>query len=317
MHNKIAFAKTAWSELYEGGPVYGRHGYIGKYEEGHERYNFLPTPDGSYCGYLPPIGKTWAVPKPQERDGWLLIFVAAREGRGHLTVVGWYEDATFEQEYLSRPEYETNRQFETDVNGDEFVYCVSARIAHRIPVDERTVTICGEHFRRSSILYARGGLRSESWRQRLAEEAESIVQAFIPSKSPERSSAPGATPPISTPKHRSAVDIAAIKRAKQYLKQRGYKVIDRQSDKCGCDLLAKRSQTPSELHIEVKGTSLDLARFYLTKNEMSYLNNPKWRLALVTKALKSPTLRLLDEKQVRAEFTFEAVAWVALSKSSL
>jgi hypothetical protein len=90
MFDRIAFVKTGWSELYQGGPVVGRF----QDQNWHERYNFMPGPDGVYYGYVPPIGKAQAAPNPQNRTGWLLIFVAAFEGYGPITAVGWYEDAS-------------------------------------------------------------------------------------------------------------------------------------------------------------------------------------------------------------------------------
>jgi hypothetical protein len=49
---RIAFVKTGWSELCQGGPVVGRF----KDQNWHERFNFQIGPDGIYYGYVPPIG---------------------------------------------------------------------------------------------------------------------------------------------------------------------------------------------------------------------------------------------------------------------
>jgi len=113
MVERIAFVKTGWSEEYSGGPVVGRHAHISEFKEAHERFNFLKAPNKQFYAYLPPIGRNFRPPQPQETSDWLVIFVSARNGNGPLTVVGWYEHATFEREYQERPEYESGQNFET------------------------------------------------------------------------------------------------------------------------------------------------------------------------------------------------------------
>ncbi len=141
MHSRIAFVKTGWSDEYQGGPVLGRYAHIAQHKEAHERFNFLQTADGHYYGYLPPIGKKERPPQPRITDCWLLIFVSARKGNGPLTVVGWYEDAHLYPEYSDRPEYTTESDFESDVHGGKFGYCISAAVAHLIPSAERSQVI--------------------------------------------------------------------------------------------------------------------------------------------------------------------------------
>jgi hypothetical protein len=99
-----------------------------------------------------------------------------------------------------------------------------------------------------------------------------------------------------------------------YFRQRGYAVRDRQADKCGYDLLALRKRDKSEFHVEVKGTSLLGESFFITRNEYGYIDNPKWRLALVTDALSSATLRLLDAREVWRRFRFEPMTWIVVAR---
>ena len=171
MHTRIALVKTGWSDEYQGGPVKGRFAH----DEKHERFNFQQATDGSFYGYLPPIGPKERPPQPKIPDGWLLIFVSARNGNGPLTVVGWYEDATLHSEYKDRPEYDTEPDFEKDVHGAKFGYCISADTARLIPAGSRTQTIRGDHLKRSPVLYVRGNGKNESWRQELATWAEELV----------------------------------------------------------------------------------------------------------------------------------------------
>jgi hypothetical protein len=59
MVDRIAIVKTGWSDWYQGEQVVGRFGYLNattEGQQGHECYNFMPAPDGSYYGYLPPVG---------------------------------------------------------------------------------------------------------------------------------------------------------------------------------------------------------------------------------------------------------------------
>lgn len=306
MHERIALVKTGWSDEYQGGPVIGRYAHIEKFDEAHERFNFLKTADGKYYGYLPPIGKLYRPPQPKDSEGWLLIFISARNGNGPLTVVGWYEDATLHTEYLDRPEYSTEPDFETDVHGSNFGYCISARIAHLIPVASRTQTISGDHFKRSPILYVRGNGKNDSWRRELANFAEELVKnppADI-DKPPPRISFPDS-------EHRKKVELASIKAAHALL-SKTHRVTDRQKDNCGYDLLARDKKTGDELHVEVKGTSSKTMHFYLTRGEYRYmLSTPQWRLLMVTDALSNPKLTLLTHKEVRKTFDLEAFAWEA------
>jgi len=307
MADRIAFVKTGWSDKYQGGPVIGRHGYLNtskgpKGRNGDECFNFMPAPDGTYYGYLPPMGK--AAPKPDVKTGWLLIFVAAYRGKGPLTVVGWYQNATFTDDYKPRPEYKLSKYFETNDEGKKFIYCVSAKQTVLVDISRRISTIPGTHFRRASIIYVREKGRSEPWRKELAARAEKIVQQLALGTTSDSF-------PLGSVEHRSEVEKAAVETACRYLKKNGYAVRDRQPDKCGYDLLAQRKKIPSELHIEVKGTSLLGERFFISRNEYDYMSNPKWRLALVTDALGSPTLQVLDERKVKAGFNFEPMMFMA------
>ena len=181
MVDRVAIVKTGWSDWYQGGPVVGRFGYLNATEEGqkgHECYNFKPAQDGTYYGYLPPIGR--GPPQPRMKDHWLLIFIAAFEGKGPLTFVGWYEDATFAEGYTERPEYRLSEPFETDAWGSPLFYCISAKRTHLVPLEKRTETLPGHHMRRSPIAYVRGQGEAEPWRESLAARAEELVTKFLP-----------------------------------------------------------------------------------------------------------------------------------------
>ena len=176
MVDRIAFVKTGWSEKYAGGKVVGRHAYISEFGDAHEQFNFREAPDKRFYACIPPIGRKFQPPQPQEANDWLIIFVSARNGNGPLTVVGWYEQATFEREYRERPEYESGNDFDTDVEDNNYVYCISSSSAQLIPVENRNTTVPGDHFRRTPIIYARGNGQDDEWREELAILAEKTVR---------------------------------------------------------------------------------------------------------------------------------------------
>ena len=141
IYPRIALIKTGWSDHYQGGPVLGRYAHLKEYDEAHERFNFLKHSSGRFYGYLPPIGEKERTPQPKIKDGWLLVFVSAKNGSGPLTVVGWYKDAIFHDEYIDRPEYTDTDEFENDVHGNKFSYCLSSKTAHLIPTASRIDTV--------------------------------------------------------------------------------------------------------------------------------------------------------------------------------
>ncbi len=307
LFDKIAFVKTGWSDYYSGGPIIGRHDYIYKFNDAHERFNFLQAPDKKYYAYIPPIGEKYSVPQPADREGWLIIFVSAYEGKGPLVAVGYYVNARFESELKYRPEYELQIPFETDVQGNKYSYCIISNEAYLIPKSERDFEIDGKHFRRSPIIYARGVNNKDNWRKDYANIAEQIYRQYSTKEKTKISGEPVLRFPDQ--KHREKVEKASIDFIKNKLKELGYIIEDKQKLKCGYDLLAKRDDEPSELHIEVKGTSGSEPHFYLSKNEKNYIPNPKWRLALVIKALNDPSHELLTKEQFKNRFDLIEIAW--------
>ena len=106
------------------------------------------------------------------------------------------------------------------------------------------------------------------------------------------------------PEKRKKVELAAIKYVVAYYVSLGYSVTERQSDNCGYDLFVKKGK--SVLKVEVKGTSLDEQRFFLSRNERVKSVDPQWRFAIVSNALDNPDLSVYNTKK-----------WKRLSISSL
>jgi hypothetical protein len=131
MHKRIAVIKTGWCQDYDGDAVEAAHKNVARYKEGHERYNFRRGPQGGYFGYTPPIGKLEVPPAPKELDGWLVFVLAKKKREPGIYLAGWYEDATFQEDYTPRPEYDARvPQLERDNQGGKFSYILRAPAGH-------------------------------------------------------------------------------------------------------------------------------------------------------------------------------------------
>lgn len=154
-------------------------------------------------------------------------------------------------------------------------------------------------------MYARGYGANERWRAQMATIAE---QGVGEQRLDLRESG---TPTVGFPdaEHRKRVEEASVTAASDFLQRNGYAIEDRQKANCGYDLIALRPQQPKELHVEVKGTSTSVPHFFMTENERNYMQNPKWRLALVTNALDQPKVEILDASKTSQRFDFSPLAW--------
>ncbi|MBU1106393.1 MAG: DUF3883 domain-containing protein [Candidatus Riflebacteria bacterium] len=303
---KIAFAKTGWSDFYQGGPVAGRHQYIVSDKEPHEKYNFLPGPDGLFYAYIPGIGSKHSVPQPKHRENWTVVFVAAYEGTGPLTVVGWYENALFEHDWCERPEYEAGIDFELDSDGSNFYYCIQGKKAFFIDPEKRQITVPGKHFARTSIVYILPENSSEPWRNE-------FYKIFQQVKSEGASQLTAGSIKKVRPKPNPEVEKVAVAFTMNYFSKQGYQIIDRQADNCGYDIIARSDR--GELHVEIKGTSLSEKTFIWTRNERNYSFNPRWRLAIVTNCLSTPKLTILERRQIEKAFIETPLQWEVKAKN--
>ena len=109
------------------------------------------------------------------------------------------------------------------------------------------------------------------------------------------------------PERRKKVELAAIDYVVTHYECQGYSISDRQSDNCGYDLFAKKGK--AVLKIEVKGSSLDEQRFFLSRNERAKSIDPQWRLAIVSNALDNPELSIYNTEEMKKVFDFEPLCW--------
>lgn len=115
------------------------------------------------------------------------------------------------------------------------------------------------------------------------------------------------SPSFPAPEKRKKVELAAIEYVVTHYERQGYSVSDRQSDNCGYDLFVEKGK--SVLKIEVKGTSLDEQRFFLSRNERAKSVDPLWRLAVVSSALDNPELSIYNTAEMEKTFGFEPLCW--------
>jgi hypothetical protein len=107
------------------------------------------------------------------------------------------------------------------------------------------------------------------------------------------------------------VERAAVRFITSRLERENYQVQNRERVSCGYDLYAKRGR--NELHVEVKGCTDDVQRFFLTRNEWNTSRtDPHWRLIVVNRALTKPSASVyLTRSDMARRFGFEPVQWVA------
>ncbi|GAB2611597.1 protein NO VEIN domain-containing protein [Kribbella endophytica] len=94
------------------------------------------------------------------------------------------------------------------------------------------------------------------------------------------------------------VEKAAVDFVVRAYRAEKYSVRSVERDHCGWDLTVSRGE--DALHVEVKGASGPLPRFFLTANEYQHAAiDPRWRLVIVTNALTDPTWHEIGWPEIR------------------
>lgn len=124
---------------------------------------------------------------------------------------------------------------------------------------------------------------------------------------------PEATPPWPNQAHRDAVECAAVDFVTRILEGQHFFVKDVGPENRGYDLLVSRDREGEPFqHIEVKGTSLPDEAFFLTRNERASSQlMPTWRLAVVTEALRNPSVKFYSAAEMERRFNFDPLVWRA------
>lgn len=327
-HDRIAIVNVGWSELYEGDALDGDHAFLRKNGWGAERYNFAQDPAGKFHIYVRPVGPHEAVPSPRKKDGWLLVLVSKRKGRPGLYIVGWFNDASFLNDYTDRPEYSKRTHFPLTPDGGKFPYVAVSKDGLRVPEDLRDARIDTTAMRRTSIMYLRGHGKTSEAKELLAKSVLAQIKklsatvAAVGSED-ERDDADDRENPISSDtKRRQETERRSMEVATAYFERRGYTVDDvSRNKKEFCDLIAVKDRAPRKgerLCIEVKGTQAEQPRFLMSRRERKFMEDPinaaTWRMLMVTSALNKPKLLELTVKETLKMFRLTTFTWFGEAK---
>ncbi len=117
------------------------------------------------------------------------------------------------------------------------------------------------------------------------------------------------------PESRRKVERAAINFVSTHFSEQRFQVRSREKENCGYDLLAERGS--EVLFLEVKGTSLSVPRFFISRNEYQCATRhpAEWRLVVVSNALTSPTMVVLTPGQMEEHYKFEPLCWECTPQS--
>ena len=319
--SKVLWVKFGWSDYYRGEQVVGNFSYLaGKGNFGHEMYNFLPAEDGTFFCFVPLANGF--TPRSLSPNGWTVICLAKHPERIGIHIVGWYEDATLHGRLLDVPHSREHRPIPGGKKNDRWKYCISSKKAHFVPPEWRTMPFSHRSIGRAKFSYLRGpgvecNANKEEVLKLLRKHLERLRSVAVETPTPD--SAPDPVDPMfgfGTPEHRKKVEKAAEKAVKKHFRAKGFLCNDVTKENRGFDFVFKRGQT--ELHVEVKGTSRKLRRFFLTPNENAYREdrgnrkNPAWRIAIVTKALgPRPKVHVYSSQAFQRKFELSPLLYIA------
>ena len=315
----MLWVKSAWSDYYRGGAVDGNFGFLEGGNDGHDAWNFQAFKGKYMLHTIPQIG---AAPDNDDKTGWTVICLAKRPEQTGIHIVGWYENATLEGDFVRRPK-EMTKYF--PASDDPYCYSIQSKTAYLVPPQHRTKPFSHPSIRSASYSYLSGPNVLESNNKKevkalLLAELERLKSVAI--KNPTPDNAPDLDNVFDNPlqgfgtaEHRKAVEVAAVKATISKLKKKGFRCTSREAENVGYDLFAKHKKH-GDLHVEVKGTAQADARFFMTANEYKYKQAPQWRLAMVTDALGDPKVKLMTLAKVEQKFDLEPMVWKASLKSA-
>ena len=319
--DKVLWVKFGWSDYYRGGSVDGNFSYLaGKGNVGHEAYNFEPAPDGTYYCYVPPQFEVHAPSNP-DQVGWTVVCLAKDPERKGIHIVGWYKDATLLGRWRDVPEPCARLRVSNPNSEVSWSYCITSRTAYFVPPEKRTIPFSHPSVRQGKFSFLRGpGVRTTTnkekvlryLKRRMKKLKSSVVENPTDGTAPD----PGAEPgdPLrgfGTPEHRKKVEKAAEKAVKSHYRAKGFSCTDVTKKNLGFDFIFRKGRT--ERHVEVKGTSGDHPRFFMTRNENCYRENPVWRIAIVTNALSpNPTVHVYDNRRFKRTFQLEPYVYTGM-----
>ena len=324
MVDKILWVKFGWSDYYRGEPVDGNFRALARGDVGHEAYNFEPAADGTYYCYVPEQGKNSAPSNP-DPTGWTVVCLAKHPKRKGIHIVGWYEDATLLGTWRYVPETRARLPVSDSDPDARWLYCITSRTAYFVPPEQRTRPFSHRSVGQGKFSFLRGPnvrttTNKEAVLKLLKRRMKKLRSAVIENPTDETAPDLGAEPGdpfrgFGTPEHRKKVEKAAEEAVKKHYRAKGFShddVYDNVTKKnLGFDFIFRKGRT--EHHVEVKGTSSDLPRFFMTRNENAYRETPAWRFAIVTNALgPKPTVRVYDNRRFKRTFELEPYVYTGM-----
>ena len=315
--DKVLWVKFGWSDHYRGGPVYGNFSQLARGFVGHEAYNFEPAADGTYYCYVPEHWGRYAPSNP-DPTGWTVVCLAKHPKRAGIHIVGWYEDATLLGTWGNVPENRAHLPVSDSDPDARWLYCITSRSAYFVPPERRTMPFSDRSVGRATFSFLRGpGVRTTDnkkkvlkyLKRRMRELKSAVTENPTDETAPDLGAEKGDPLRVfGTLEHRKKVEKAAEEAVKKHYHEKGFSHDDDDDDvtkkNLGFDFIFRKGQT--EHHVEVKGTSGDHPRFFMTRNENDYRENPKWRFAIVTNALgPKPTVRVYNNRRFKKTFELE------------
>ncbi|MCY4559762.1 MAG: DUF3883 domain-containing protein [Chloroflexi bacterium] len=313
MVKKVLWVKFGWSDYYRGGPVEGNFDYLaGEGNVGHEAYNIQPAADGTYYCYVPPQKRS--APRNSDPTGWTVVCLAKHPRRKGIHIVGWYENATLHGSFRDVPDTRAHRPAPGRRRDACWKYCISSKTAYFVPLEERTMPFSHPSVGMGKYSFLRGpGVRKtankEAVLKLLKRRLKKLRSVAIKNPADDSAPDPGTDPAdplggFGSPEHRKKVEKAAEEAVKKRYFAKGFSCTDVTKKNLGFDFIFRKGRT--ERHVEVKGTSGDLPRFFMTRNENAYRENAAWRFAIVTNALgQRPTVRVYDNRKFKTTFELD------------
>ena len=312
--DKVLWVKFGWSDHYRGRPVDGNFSYLaGQGAVGHEAYNFESAADGAYYCYVPEHMGIYAPSNP-DPTGWTVVCLAKHPKRAGIHIVGWYEDAKLLGTWDKVPEIRAHLPVSDSDPDKGWLYCITAKTAYFVPPEKRTMPFSHPSVRQGKYSFLRGpGVRTTEnkekvlkyLKRRMKKLKSSVIENPTDETAPDLGAEPG--DPLrghGTPEHRKKVEKAAEKAVKSHYRAKGFSSTDVTKKNLGFDFIFRKGRT--QYHVEIKGTSGDLPRFFMTRNENFYRENPAWRFAIVTNALgPMPTIRVYNNRQFKKTFELD------------
>ena len=312
MPGKIAVANIEWSDDYQGGDASGYYG-----GNGNEKFNFKPF-HGNYRAYIPPTGGNF--PSPQDLDDWTVFFVSRDPVKKRMVVVGWFEDATFlRAESRARPDA---ARLGATPEGGPYTFSLSSKAATLVPASARQKPVPKGYIHRSfAYLRGNGAPRDKDkvakWLLRFRQD---VLRTGFPIEADEERPRLGF---CGDPARRREIELAAEKRVIEEMI--GWECERLSDDKCGYDLRFWK-ENGEELHVEVKGTSLNVPRFFISQRELDYGRDlskndsrskrnkngdyrPQWKLAVVHNVDTTRDLRLFQYREIGKLFDLKPYAF--------